>query len=409
MRSSTIVRSDDLRAQNRFRLLDSLRRHGPGSLARVCEKTALSAATVSMLSSQMVAEGVLISSRHPIQKVASSRGRPRSQLSFNPRAGLAVTVNIAIDLIQARLIDYSSRVLDSFETRHNTRELSEEHLVSAVMQAINTVCATKDRPSLQHIAIAFQGKTGHANGHLIWSPIIRQRDVPLGPRLQEHYAVSTSVDNDCRLISLALSCDHAVTLGKSFATVLFSYGVGLALYLDGSPFAGIHSSALELGHLRFEHGGAVCRCGQRGCIEAYAADYGIERLARGQSIDDLPSGRVSREAMEQLKTAAQGGEQAAVQAFTIAGAAVGEGLATLFTLLDPMPVALVGNCKETVDLMSVGIKSSIRRTVPGEGESQALLHCYDDKLPLLEKGLTYRSLGFMDHLFATQDCIQASH
>ncbi len=125
--------------------------------------------------------------------------------------------------------------------------------------------------------------------------------------------------NDCRLIAQALSRSHADLLGDTFATVLFSHGVGLGLYLNGRPFAGTRSSAMEIGHLRYESGGALCRCGRRGCIEAYAADYGIERLASGLPIDHTPAGRVADSSMDALIAAAQAGDKTVSQSFVTAG------------------------------------------------------------------------------------------
>ena len=161
------------------------------------------------------------------------------------------------------------------------------------------------------------------------------------------------------MIARALRQWHGEELGPSFATVLFTHGVGMALTLDGRAFAGIRSSALEIGHLRFERDGALCRCGRRGCIEAYAADYGIARLAGGGPLDTAPPGRVAADTLDELIAAARRGERAAVQAFAVAGAAVGDGLAELFILLDPMPVALVGRSDEAFSLMSDGLHAAL--------------------------------------------------
>lgn len=52
-------------------------------------------------------------------------------------------------------------------------------------------------------------------------------------------------------------------------------GIGGALILDGRPYTGSLGSAGEVGHVVVRAGGALCHCGRRGCVEAYA---GRERM-----------------------------------------------------------------------------------------------------------------------------------
>ncbi|MFK7854240.1 MAG: ROK family protein [Granulosicoccus sp.] len=412
MDGSSIIRSDDLRNQNRLRILNTLRHQGPCSPSRLSVLTGLSAASISTLSSQMIDQGILLSdTRTAGKKQGNTRGRPQSRLSLNAQAATCVSLSLAVDSIAAQRVDYAGKPLHSYEKTLKTRSLSTQQIIDTVIDSIEQLCAKDSSKELRQIGVAFQGMTEHSSGNLLWSPIIQETNVPLGDALKKHFAVGVNVNNDCALISQALSREHNATLGNSFATIFFSYGVGLGLYLDGKPFAGIHSSALELGHLRFEPNGALCRCGKRGCIEAYAADYGIERMAQGDSIEDIPSGRISATKINELIDSANSGELACIQAFTIAGAAVGEGLANLFTLLDPMPVALVGRSQQGFELMRSGINKIISQSLRSDFSSLELLHCFEEVNPLLESGLNHSSLSAIDREFSqsNQDVFLQSH
>ena len=400
MDGSPIIRSDDLRSQNRLRLLDTLRYHGPCTPTRLSEITGLSAASISTLSSQMIDQGILQSDKRQANGLSTSRGRPQSELSLNPEAGECAILNFTMDSISARRVNYAGIVCQSYEQQLKTRDLTISQIVNTSINAIEQVCPGDQKQRLHHVGVAFQGMTENSSGNLIWSPIITHQNVPLGAALEDHFSVEVSVNNDCRLISQALSRARNNELGDSFATLYFSHGVGLGLYLDGKPFAGIRSSALELGHLCFEPKGAMCRCGKRGCIEAYAADYGIKRMAEGTSIEDEPAGRVSAFTMDSLIEDAYAGNRAAIHAFTIAGAAVGEGLANLFTLLDPMPVALVGRSKVGLELMLDGINRILSQKLRSDVPADHSLHCVDDVEPLLESGLIQNSLSSVDKHFS---------
>lgn len=403
MPSTSIIRSDDLRNQNRRRVLDTLRAEGSCSPARVRQMTGLSAASVSTLCAQMIEQGILIGERSPADRSKGLRGRPRSQLSLQPAAGHVVTITLTIDCMKTHLVDYAGHVCDSREKILATRQLSTRQLLSTLCKEVDDLCAAHPAATLHHIGVGFQGQTENASGTLLWSPVIRERNVPLGTTLKSRYGVSVSVHNDCRLIAQALSRKHADQLGDTFATVLFSHGVGLGLYMNGQPFAGTRSSAMEIGHLRYEAGGALCRCGKRGCIEAYAADYGIERLASGLPLDTEPAGRVSDASMDALIAAAQSGDQNALNAFTVAGRAVGQGLVNLFTLLDPMPVALVGHSDNAFELMSSGLQTILAEHLINGPDPSTLLHCFNHDDPLLSQGLIDNSLSHVDRLFADQN------
>lgn len=399
MRTANIIRSDDLRNENRRRVLSALRQHGPCTPARINQLTGLSAASISSLTSQMIEQGILISKRLDGPE-PSARGRPQSQIMLKAEAGFVITLSLTIDLIKVQRVDYAGTLCDSREHVLDTRQLDRQSLVNALTEAIEAIFPDDDPDGVHHIGVSFQGITEHASGTLSWSPIIKETNVPLGRLLQERFSLPVSVNNDCRLIADGLSSELLNGSNGSFATILFSHGVGLGLYIDGQPFSGSTSSALELGHLRFERDGALCRCGKQGCIEAYAADYGIERLANGQSIHDIPAGRVSVEDRQELLLQAESGQRAAIQAFAIAGAAIGEGLASLFTLLDPMPVAFIGRNAGAFELMRKPLENTLARELRNSVDVSELFQCFEHADPLLERGLIKCALDAVDTAFA---------
>jgi len=63
----------------------------------------------------------------------------------------------------------------------------------------------------------------------------------------------------------------------------------MGLYLNGQLFAGRSSSAAEFGHMNHLPDGPLCRCGRRGCVEAYVADYSLLRWASGTAQTQAPS------------------------------------------------------------------------------------------------------------------------
>lgn len=403
MQPPPIIRSDDLRAENRARILRALRRGGPLPRAALGEATGLSQASISTLTVQLAEEGILaVTNRRnaPSRDGTPSRGRPQTLVALAPDATQVLTAALTIDRLRTAIVDYAGNELSACEHELDTRALDTDALLEVIIERIASMIARSPTGRVGHMGLGFQGVTGNERGELLWSPIIAARRVPLGDALTQRFGVPAEINNDCALIARALHQSHADILGPDFAAVIFSHGVGLGLRLQGRAFTGVRSSALEIGHLRFERHGALCRCGRRGCIEAYASDYGIERLARAASLDEMPPGRVDTARLSKRLKMALDGEAQARLAFATAGAAVGEGLAALFALFDPMPVAIVGRSNAAFSLMAETLRGALDaagRDATGDTKD---LHCFADEEPLLYAGLAFDTLDAHDRTLA---------
>jgi predicted NBD/HSP70 family sugar kinase len=98
---------------------------------------------------------------------------------------------------------------------------------------------------------------------------------------------------------------------------------------------------MELGHTKVQLDGALCRCGQRGCLEAYVADYALVREA-ATALSWGHQGATTHELLESLYDQAKDGNAAARAIFDRAGRYLAVGLANIVTLFDPSLIILSG-------------------------------------------------------------------
>ena len=129
--------------------------------------------------------------------------------------------------------------------------------------------------SLSGIGVGLPGFIERGTGTGSWSPLFGVRPPSFSKLLEERLGVPVFVENDVNLVALA---ERWFGHGKgvdNFCVVTVEHGVGMGMYLDGQLYRGRGGMAAEFGHVRHAEGGRSCRCGQRGCIEAYAADYAI--------------------------------------------------------------------------------------------------------------------------------------
>ncbi len=395
---TNIMRTDDLRTENRHRILRTIRSQGPLSRAKIGQQTGLSQASLSILFGLMTEQGIVCSDSK--NETDQKRGRPRTTITLHANAAAAVTVALTIDLLSFSIVNYAGKTLRQTEIAVDSRSLSEKQLVQKIESGIKAILKQGKYAQLKAISLAYQGVTDVASGELLWSPILSIENVKIANHLNKIFNVPIHVNNDCGLIARALHNRNIAGLGDSFAAVLYTCGIGLGLYISGEPFIGPYSSALELGHIQYQKDGALCRCGKRGCIEAYSADYGIVRSAKKLAVDEIPDASIGNEVLTQLtEVAKNNGEQEKI-AFQTAGKAIGFGLSTLFTLFDAMPVAMVGLNQDAVDLMRGDIANALETVGHSRTEYVNALHCFENAKELLHEGLVIDAMAVIDREFA---------
>jgi len=172
------------------------------------------------------------------------------------------------------------------------------HDPTMILGAVTDAVAAVHREGLP-IGVAMAGQIDRETGVVRSSPNIPGLNVPLGPSLEDTFAVPVIVDNDVRMAAAG----EWTVLGENPRLLVALYvgtGIGAGVILRGRPLAGTHNLAAEAGHATFQPGGEVCACGRRGCFEAYAGGLSLARRAtplleqRGLSTASLDAAAVVR-------------------------------------------------------------------------------------------------------------------
>ncbi len=158
------------------------------------------------------------------------------------------------------------------------------------------------------------------------------------------------VINDVTAAAVGEHHAGAGTGSDHLLVVFVGTGVGAGLILNGQPYEGAVGGAGEFGHTVVVRGGAVCPCGRRGCVEAYAGRramaFAAERaVAAGRQTilfdiqDELERNRLTSGV---FKEALDRGDELAADLVDEAVAALGAGIASAVNLLDVETVVIGG-------------------------------------------------------------------
>jgi predicted NBD/HSP70 family sugar kinase len=402
------------RGSNRGRLVEVLRRRGPVPRVELARSTGLSFPAISAITSRLMAEELLREAETEAVDAVSwpddaseedadgpqgrRRGRPAVLLTLNPEFGRIIAVSVRMNLIETLLADFSGSGLAQSRVTLPTRALDAAALCDLVIAQINSMLdATATPPDrLLGIGIALQGIVNGDTGRHLWSPALSVTDVDLATPIGRAFGVEVVMANDAVAVALArAAAEPALAQGLS-ATIMVGHGVGMSVVVDGEARWGAGAGS-EIGHVKLATDGPQCRCGQRGCIEAYLADYALYRDAR--TFLDLPpadSQQPSEAQMALLRERARSGEPHLEHLFRQAGRALAEAVATTISVLRPHHVILAGPGLQAFDMMQSAYQERLDQAVlPWLLKSTAIYVRPSESTAIVE-GMVRRTLRVVD-------------
>lgn len=188
------------------------------------------------------------------------------------------------------------------------------------------------------LGLGLAGGVDQDDGALLFAPNLQGWiGFPFKRVFERLFRVPVAAENDA---NAAVWGGYVVALGKRPRHVVgltLGTGVGGGLILDGRLYRGATRSAGEAGHQTLSPRGPLCRCGKRGCLEAYAGTYGIQRAAR-RLMKRPPHPLTPRSVAD----AARAGDRGARAVWEEVGGWLGLGIANLCLVYDPEAVLLLG-------------------------------------------------------------------
>lgn len=353
----------DVRRRNaaRQRILQALRQSGPMPRADLGRLTGFSPASISVIIGGLLAEKILV--EHEDQGGAAGPGRPGIRIGFNPARGAAVGLWVGLNKIVLQGVDLAGDLVASRKMALPLSRAAADEITDMLVDACRSFIQSEMADLIVlALGVAFQGLIDQRSGTVVWSPVVAAADLPLVAGMNRDLGIPVFLENDASAMAYAI-CRHQPDLQKGFtACVMIGDGVGLGLLRDGVLLRGAKGGGSEFGHVKLDATGPQCRCGARGCIESYVADYALYRDAI--TITETPSPGTMQPTEMQMRALtgqAVAGNAALAQLFDGAGRALGRGLAMLVQLFQPDHVVLCGPGVRAHELVVPALQAEIER------------------------------------------------
>ena len=389
--------SDSVRRQNRGLVLGALRMQGPLSRTALAANTGLSHASITAITHDMVAQGIIadLPSEKPDTR---SRGRPATLVGFSRKAATAALFEIDVNRARLSLVDYGGVLIDRTDTPLSPTSFTETPPAQFLAERLQQLQMRNpaEARSLHRVASSVQGILDREARTLKWSPIAQLIDTPLAALLSEALDLPVTLHKRGRLLAEGARWLDPDLRDASVATVFVGSTVAMGMTFRGQILGRSDEGATEFGHMNHTPNGALCRCGMRGCVEAYAADYAVLRTAYSVPETAAPALTVPLPQYEGLIARAEHGDRAAIYAFNQAGRAIGYGLSRMMAVFDPSHVLIVGPGARAFSLMEGEIRAALSATLVCRVNGMPELVAYRDEREPVFKGLLMKTLNEID-------------
>jgi predicted NBD/HSP70 family sugar kinase len=386
-----------VRQRNSVLLLATLRRHGPLAHTEISDFTRLSSATVSAITADLEKAQVIEKSEH---QAASGRGRPRVLLRQRRDCGYLIVVIISSDAVQYSLVDYSGKLIDRFSEERSHDPDGAGRFVNGVRAGLERILSRSriEREKVLLISISSKGLVNSSEPVLVWSPIFGSDQIDFELALKPEWKAKVILDNETLLVAAALGAREENVKGadfRSLAALSLGHSIGLGI-VRRTTHGGHEVSAPNFGHMLHMANGGLCRCGTRGCIEAYAGFYAILRTAFEVPLDTIPAKFVPVAELDKIAARARQGHRISGFAFRQAGLALGNGLSRMLSLTERMPIAITGPGTRYYDLLRQGIEEGLGQSHMVRMEGMPELRVVADEQILVFEGHLNRALAVID-------------
>jgi predicted NBD/HSP70 family sugar kinase len=304
----------------------------PCSRQDLSDATGLSAASVGSVIRELINEGIVTGAG----SVVSDGGRRRVLLRMNPGHGYVIGIDVGETRVRVEMFDLTMTVTAKADFPLDPGEHGVNVLVERVSAGLASVLADADVDpgDVLGAGVAVPGVVEQGREALVYGQTYGWDAVPLERLLRPAAHFPIYIDNGAKTMGQAELWFGAGRGVQHAVVCLVGSGVG-ASHITGVPRGrGESSISVEWGHTTIRVSGRSCRCGSRGCLEAYV---GAEAILARYGLP-LP-GKDEESALAALFGTASARAEGILQETAVY---LGAGIANLINLFAPERVILGG-------------------------------------------------------------------
>lgn len=334
-------------------LLDLIRTGAATSRADIARVTGLARSTVSQRVDALLRLG-LVSERGD---GASTGGRPPTRLVFEAGAGVVLAVDLGATHGRLAVADLAGEILVEDAAEIDIADGPDTVLPWVADRLVALLAEAGRTPDhVRGVGMGVPGPVEFAAGRAVSPPIMPGWDgVAIPPYFAAAFpGVPVLVDNDVNVMAIGEHRTRWLGTVDDLVFVKVATGIGSGLIAGGRLHRGADGTAGDLGHVQIPDAGDVlCRCGNRGCVEAVASGAALARQLRAKGFE--------AHGARDVVALCRAGNPDALAAVRHAGRLLGEVLATAVNIFNPSVIVVGGELADAHEQLFAGVREVVYR------------------------------------------------
>ena len=335
-------------------VLALFRVHGELSRTDVIDLSGLSRSTVNQRLAALERVGLI----DEVGGGESTGGRPSSRFALNRARGVLLTADIGATGFVAAVCDLAGVPLRHLAVQVNVWD-GPDRVLAHVDEAFATLregaaSASSDSTDSEvwGIGIGVPGPVEFAAGRVVNPPIMTGWDGFDIVGWFRRFGAPVVVENDANSRAVA---EARLERHDNLISLKLGTGIGSGLVFNGQIIRGSEGAAGDIGHTRAAIADSVeplpCRCGNVGCVEAYAGGWALIRdlVAAGVEVEDVAG----------VVTLVRQGNLDAVRLVRQAGRVLGDAVADLVSILNPESIVMSGQLADCDEVLLSGVRERV--------------------------------------------------
>ena len=325
------------------------------SQADIARATGLSRTTVHSVIAELRAEGLVAELDGNGGVEGRSTGRPGVRLVLRDAARVALGIDFGHSHVAVAVADLARNIVAERRSDLDVNHRANEALDTSARLAEEALSEARvDRSSVVGVGIGIPGPVDRERGTAGSATILPGWvGLRIADAMEQRLGLRVAIENDANLGALAEMTWGAGRGCSNFAYIKAATGIGAGIVIDGKPLHGVSGTAGEIGHTTLDEAGALCYCGNRGCLETVASGPAIIRLVADGS-GEAPS-------LSLVIDRALGGDLRCRRAIADAGREMGVAVAGLCNLINPERVIVGGLLSRAGELLIGPLRASLER------------------------------------------------
>ena len=352
-------------------VMRALRKNGQTSRSEIANITGWSRAKTSQEVNALIDKGYLVDVGEGISK----GGRKPRLLRFNSQLGYVVGVDIGATSLEIALADINGSILDRIVEPADVRQPPEDLLGRCSVLILDLAIAQGIHPEqILGIGVGVPGPVDFARGVLVAPPLMPDwENYPIRNFFKETFTSAfVVVDNDVNIMAMGEQRTGNAANVDHFLVIKIGTGIGCGIMASRKIHRGSDGSAGDVGHICVDKQGPICRCGNRGCLEAMAAGPAIAEKAmqaardgKSELLQKMMESNGGVLTPEDVNAACREGDEAALDIIRSSGQMIGDVLAGLVNFFNPSHIFIGGGIANFGNHLLIAIKRAVlRRSLP---------------------------------------------